>query len=121
MYHVNTSRFSQPSSGWRELAVPTAPGSAGGGREAGGAEDGGALAGTLTHAPLAPRLPQVALPKDAGSTLVYLLAQYSLNGTYLGVTLLDDQLQLCTNVKDASAFTNVGTSPTCNEATATAY
>ncbi|KAL1495402.1 hypothetical protein AB1Y20_016770 [Prymnesium parvum] len=54
---------------------------------------------------------EVALPPSAGSELQYMLAAYSLNGTYLGLSVLDAQLQLCSGIsRHPSAFRSVGTS-----------
>ena len=47
--------------------------------------------------------------RKAGSRMRYLLASYSLNGTYLGLTDLASQLQLCeSGAEDPSAWLNVG-------------
>ena len=53
----------------------------------------------------------LALPPSVGSRLRYVLAAYSLNGTYLGLTELKSQLQLCTGgASNPTAYLDFGTS-----------
>ena len=58
----------------------------------------------------------VSLDGDAtsiGSVLKYMIASYSLNGTYLGLSELSDELQLCTGVaRDTTAYLTFGTGMT---------
>jgi len=50
---------------------------------------------------------------DIGAVLKYMVASYSLNGTYLGLAELSDELQLCTGVaRDATAYLTFGTGMT---------
>ena len=60
----------------------------------------------------APELPaMLALPPSTGSRLRYVLASYSLNGTFLGLEELTHQLQLCTGgARAPSAYLDFGTS-----------
>lgn len=52
----------------------------------------------------------MALPPALGSRLRYVLAPYSLNGTFLGLVELTNQLQLCTGgASSPSSFLNFGT------------
>lgn len=72
-----------------------------------------------------PELPaNIALPPAIGSRLRYVLASYSLNGTYLGLSELSDQLQLCAGgAHNPTAFLDFGTSMrlTCNVPPATLF
>ena len=58
---------------------------------------------TLNDVPLSVSL------KGEGSRLTYVMAAYSLNGTYLGLRELGDELQLCTGkAEDPTAFLQFG-------------
>ena len=52
----------------------------------------------------------LALPPEAGSRLRYVLAAYTLNGTFVGLHELADELQLCSGgASNPSAYLDVGT------------